>query len=118
METQHKDNTAVSNLAKSLKYPNHNANYILTRETSEKVIEKAMKLLNLESLLNESGSTLETLALNFDSAMPLTLAGHLLFKARYGIDYDKLPFINLSEATIKKYDRECAKTGCLSLELV
>jgi hypothetical protein len=116
LEIQHKNNKAVSNLAKSLHLPNHNANNILTRETSEKVIERAMELFSLQSLLENVDSSLETLAMNFNSAKPLTLAGHLLYKARFGSDYSKLPFINLSEDTIKKYDRECAKTGILSLE--
>ena len=68
LEIQHKDNRAVSNLAKSLKLPNHKAGRIITRETSEKVIGDAMRLLNLESLLNnQSESKLETLASHFDS---------------------------------------------------
>ena len=116
LEIQHKNNRSVSDLAKSLHLSNHNANNILTRQTSEKVIEKTMKLFSLSSLLENVESSLETLAKNFSSAMPLTLAGHLLYKAQYGSDYGKLPFINLTEETIKRYDRECAKTGILSLE--
>lgn len=116
LEVEHKNNRAVANLAKSFKMPNHNANLILTREVSETVIESAMALLNLEPLLRDTDCRLERLARNFDSAKPLTLAGHLLYKAKFGLDYGKLPFINLSEATIKKYERECAKTGTLSLE--
>jgi hypothetical protein len=115
LEIQHKNNRAVSNLAKSLHLPNHNANNILTRQTSEKVIEKTMQLFSLHRLLENVESSLEKLAKNFSSAMPLTLAGHLLYKAQYGSDYGKLPFINLTEETIKKYERECAKTGILSL---
>lgn len=115
LEVQHKNNRAVSNLAKSLKMPNHNANLILTREVSESVIESAMTLLNLEPLLKDTDCRLETLARSYDKSMPLTLAGHLAYKAKFGLDYYKLPFINLSEATIRKYERECAKTGTLSL---
>lgn len=116
LEVEHKDNRAVTNLAKSLKMPNHNAHCIMTRQTSEKVLDDAMKILNLEVLLNESNSKLENLAVSFDSSKPLTLAGHLLYKNKYGNNYGELPFINLSENTIKKYDRECAKAGVLSLE--
>lgn len=113
---EHKDNRAVANLSKSLNLPNHNANYILTQKVSEKIITDAMSLLTFESLINRDDSTLEKLAQNFNAAKPLTLAGHLLYKAKFGLDYGKLPFINLSEETIKKYERECAKTGILSLE--
>lgn len=116
LEVQHKNNRSAGNLAKSLHYPNHDAIYLLTRETSEKVIDGAMKLLHLESLLNAPESKLETLARNFGSSMPLTLAGHLAFKAQFGSNYAELLSINLSEDTIKKYDRQCAKTGTLSLE--
>jgi hypothetical protein len=115
LEVQHKNNRAVTNLSKSFKFPNHNANLILTRDVSDKVIETAMTLICLEPLLQNTDCKLERLATNFDKSMPLTLAGHLLYKAKYGVDYGKLPFINLSPATIKKYERECAKTGILSL---
>lgn len=113
---EHKDNRAVANLSKSLNFPDHNADHILTREVSETVIEDAMNLLTFESLINRNDSALEKLGETFDSSKPLTLAGHLLYKSKYGLDYGKLPFINLSENTIKKYDRECAKTGISSLE--
>lgn len=113
---EHKDNRAVTNLSKSLKLPNHNANQVLTSKVSEKIISDAMNLFAFEVLINRDDSTLEKLAQTFDSSKPLTLAGHLLYKAKFGLDYGKLPFINLSEDTIKKYERECAKTGILSLE--
>ena len=115
LEVQHKNNRAVTNLSKSFKMPNHNANLILTREVSDMVIKSAMKILCLEPLLENTDCKLERLATNFEKSMPLTLAGHLLYKAKFGLDYGKLPFINLSEATIKKYERECVKTGILSL---
>ncbi len=113
---EHKDNRAVTNIAKSLKLPNHNANHILTRQVSNKVLEDAMKLLNFQPLLDNNLSPLEKLAENYDSAKPLTLAGHLLYKRDFGNNYGELPFINLSENTINRYDRECAKAGILSLE--
>lgn len=116
LEVEHRTNKAVSNLAKSLKLPNHNSDSILTRETYEKVIEKSMRLLQLESLLKNDDSKLERLGQTFDTLTALKYAGHLLYKSKYGIDYGKLPFINLSKNTIKNYDRECAKAGILSLE--
>jgi len=116
LEIHHGDNRAVSNLAKSLKLSKHRAGQIITRETSEKVINEAMKLIGLEPLLNnQSDSKLETLALNYDKSIPLILAGHLAYKAEFGAEYYKLPFINLTAATVKGYERECAKTGTLSL---
>lgn len=116
LEIEHKNNKAVSNLAKSLRLPNHNANHLLTRKTSESVIEKAMNLFALKPLLENSQPSLEKLGVAYNSAKPLTLAGHLYYKSKYGLDYGKLPFINLSEETIKRYDRECANIGILSLE--
>lgn len=116
LSVEHKDNRAVANLSKSLNLPDHNANHILTAEVSEKIIADAINLLAIESLIKQEDSTLEKLAKNFDVSKPLTLAGHLAYKSEYGLDYWKLPFINLSEETIKKYERECAKTGILSLE--
>lgn len=117
LEIEHKNNRAVSNLSGSLNIPYHFANRMITRETSEAVINNAMTLLHLDSILiNQSKSKLETLVLNFDSSTALKLAGHLLFKDKFGADYYKLPFIDLKEATVRNYDRKCAKTGILSLE--
>lgn len=116
LEIHHGDNRAVANLAKSLKLPNHKAQYMLTPQTSEAVIERAMKLLNFDLVLNNQfNSNLETLAINFDSSMPLILAGHLAYKEEYGAEYYELPFLNLKKATVKQYERMCAKTGTLSL---
>jgi hypothetical protein len=116
LEIHHGDNRAVSNLAKSLRLPDHNAGTILTKETSESVINDAMKLLGLEQLLNNnSDSKLITLAQNFDKAMPLILAGHSLYKTTFGHNYREELGINLSDDTIKGYERLCVKTGILSL---
>jgi hypothetical protein len=116
LEIHHGDNRAVSNLAKSLRLSDHNAGTILTKETSESVINDAMKLLGLEQLLNnKSDSKLITLARNFDKSMPLILAGHLAFKKEYGLNYAKTLGFNLSDATIKGYERLCVKTGTSSL---
>lgn len=115
LEVNHNDGRAVSNLAKSLKVENQ-CRYLLTKQTSETVIRKAMKLLNFDEVLySNDDSKLQTLAEHYDKAMPLTLAGHLLYKAQYGANYHELPFINLKAQTIKSYERDCAKTGTLSL---
>ena len=115
LEVHHGDNRAVRNLAKSLKLENRSG-LLITPETSERVIKNAMKILNLESIINnQSKSNLESLARNFDKSMALTLAGHLAFKEEFGADYHELSFINLKPETIKSYERACAKTGTLSL---
>jgi len=116
LEVHHGDNRAVSNLRKSLGLTYHRAGQILTRKTSEKVIEDARRLLRLDSILNNQlDSKLETLARNYDKSMPLILAGHLAFKTQYGLEYAEILGIDLSEGTIKEYERKCAKTGTLSL---
>jgi len=116
IEVRHKCNRSVSNLSKSLKFPYHKANYLLTRAISEMVIQKAVKLLKLDAMLSEASNCLRSLADTYDKSKPLTLAGHLTFKEKFGINYHELPFINLSAETVKKYERECANAGSLSLE--
>lgn len=116
LEIHHGDNRAVSNLAKSLKLPSHRAGQIMTAQTAEKVISETMKLFNLDSVIdNQSDSKLETLANSYNSSMPLTLAGHLLFKQSFGVEYYKVLNLNLKPETVKEYERRCAKTGTLSL---
>ena len=114
LEIEH-EYKAVYNLSKSLNYPYHSAEYILTKKTSDKVIEDTIGLLNLDKLLEDDECDLKKLALRYDTTKCQTLIGHLVFKKQYGADYWKLPFITLTKATIKKYDRECAKTGITSL---
>ena len=115
LEVHHGDNRAVSNLAKSLKLSNHKAGTIIAPETSEKVIDDAMRILNLNFLLvNQSKSISEILNLKYGSQMAFMIAGHLYFKGELGAEYYKLPFITLTENTIKNYERKYAKTGTLS----
>lgn len=116
LEIQHKENRAVSNLAKSLKLPYHYTHSLFTKDVADIVIKKAMNVLSFEEFLNDEDSALEKLAKNYESSMPLLLAGHLHFKAKYGIDYHQLSFMNLKPATIKSYERKCKKIGCSSLE--
>jgi hypothetical protein len=115
IEVPHKNNAAVYNLAKSLKYPNHNAQTILTRETYEKVIDQAMKLFNIQRFLENEISSVENLFNTYDSLTAYRLTGHLYLKSKYGADYGKLPFINVKERTIKEYEKLCVKAGSLSI---
>ncbi len=116
LEIQHKNNYAVTNLAKSLKLKNHNADHVLTRRVSETIIENTMKLLNFAPLLEKGNGQLEKLFQTFDSLTAVKLVGHLAVKSQFGADYGDLPFVTLTAKTIKGYDRQCAKAGVLSLE--
>jgi hypothetical protein len=115
IEVPHKNNVAVYNLAKSLKYPNHNAQTILTRETHERVINQTMKLFNIERFLESENSSVENLFNAYDSLTAFRLTGHLYLKSQYGADYGELPFINVTKRTIKEYERLCVKAGSLSI---
>ena len=116
LEIHHGDSRAVSNLAKSLKLQNLSAGTIITPQTSDKVINDAVHLLNLDALLNkQTDSPLEILASTYGSSMALTLAGHLAYKEKLGSEYYSLPVFNLTKETVKNYDRKCAKAGTLSL---
>lgn len=117
LEVQHKDNKAVSNLAKSLKKSYHSADLLLNKAVSDAVIEKAVNVLSLDQFLQEkTDSTLEILAREFTGSSALLRAGHLAYKAKYGENYAQTLSIGLTPATIKKYERECKKIGCSSLE--
>jgi hypothetical protein len=119
-EIQHKNNRAVTDLAKSLKLRNHNADHVLTRRVSETIIENTMNLLNLASLLdcgNGQSDYLDRLVEVYGrSSTTIKLAGHLALKKKYGADYGKHQLFDLSPKTIKGYDRQCAKAGVSSLE--
>jgi len=116
LEIHHGDNRAVSNLRKSLKLTYHNAARIITPETSEWVINSAMKLFNVEALLNTTQrSNLDILELHHKQPMLQKLINHLLLKEKFGLEYYKLSPIKITAAMVRRYDRECAKIGISSL---
>ncbi len=108
--------SGVARLAESLKLKSHHANYILTKETSEKVIQRAMELLHFGSLSTADGANVERLFEARDSASAFNLVGYLYMKDKYGDDLAKQPFIEISSKTLKRYSDNCRKTGVLSLE--
>jgi len=108
--------SAVNRLAKLLKLPSHHANHILTKETSEKVIQKAMKQLHFESLLTEENSSVEKLFELYSATKPLSLVGFLYMRDKFGDDLANQPFINTSPKTLKRYSDDCSKAGVLTLE--
>jgi hypothetical protein len=108
--------SAVNRLAKSLKLPSHRANHILTKETSEKVIQRAMKQLHFDSLLTSESQNIEKLFELHSATMPLCLIGFLYLRDKYGDDLAKQFFIKTSPKTLKRYSDDCSKAGILSLE--
>ena len=108
--------SAVNRLAKSLKLKSHHANYILTKETSERVIEKAAKQLHFDSLLNNEPLNIENLFKHYGAGAGLKYIGFLYLRDKYGEDISKLPFMDVSRKTLKRYLDDCKKAGILSLE--
>lgn len=106
----------VNALAKQLKLKNHHANYILTKETSERVMQAAMKKLNFASFLNHKTPTLKELFDSCGSAAALNRIGFLFMCGKFGKDFAKLTYVNLSPKTLKRYGDDCNKIGLSSLE--
>ncbi len=108
--------SGVNRLAKSLKLPNHRSNYILTKETSEKALQMAMKQLHFDSLLTAITPSIKNLFDVRDSASAFNRVGFLFIRDKFGEDFSKLPFIKISSKTLKRYSDDCSKAGILSLE--
>lgn len=108
--------SGVTRLAKSLKLPNHNANHILTKETSEEVIQRAMKRLNFLNLLTVEKPNIEKLFESCSTTAALSYVGFLYMKEKYGEDLSRLPFVEISHKTLKRYEDECRRAGVCSLE--
>ena len=115
LEVSHRK-SAVNRLAKSLKLPNHRANHILTKETSEMVIQRAIKQLHFDILITTESSGIEKLFELYGATMPFSLIGFLCLRDKFGEDLAKQPFINISPKTLKRYSDDCGKAGILSLE--
>ena len=108
--------SAVNRLAASLKLPSHHANHILTGETSERVIQTAIKQLYFDSLLTADDFSIEKLFSLYGSTTAFYLIGFLYLITKYGNDLAKQPFIETSSKTLKRYSDKCSKAGVLSLE--
>jgi hypothetical protein len=109
--------SGVARLAKSLKLESHHANHILTKETSEKAIQRAMKLLHFDSLLTAADDNAEKKLFDLHkSNSAFSLVGFLYMKNKYGDDLAKQSFIGSSSKTLKRYSDKCSKAGVLSLE--
>lgn len=106
----------VNALVKSLKLKSNRANHILTKETSEKVIQRAMKQLHFDSLLTAENSNIENLFEMHDSTSAFNLVGFLYMRDKYGDNLAKQSFIEISSKTLKRYSDNCNKAGVLSLE--
>lgn len=108
--------SAVNRLAKSLKLPSHHVNHILTKETSDRALKQAMKLLHFDILLTAENSNVESLFNICDSTEVYKYIGFLYMRDQFGEDFSKLPFVNTSPKTLKRYWDECRSAGVLSLE--
>jgi hypothetical protein len=105
----------VNALVGELKLNSNQAKNVLTKETSERVIEKAMARLHFDSLLTAESPNIERL---FESlgASAFSHIGFLYARDLYGDDLAKLPFIKVSAKTLKRYQDNCGKAGILSIE--
>ncbi|CAN5551779.1 hypothetical protein BH10ACI1_BH10ACI1_18930 [soil metagenome] len=108
--------SAVNRLAKSLKLPSHQANHILTKETSDRIIKAAMKQLHFDSLFTSEIPNFKKLSEICDSGSIFSRVGFLYLRDKFGEDLAKQPFINVSPKTLKRYSDDCNKAGILTLE--
>jgi hypothetical protein len=116
LEIQHKKNATVSYIAESLGYSDHNANHILTLETSEKVINKVIELLHLKQFIENRNNRIDVLISKYGLSMAQKLTTHLAYKMVFGTDYYKHLKIGVSERKIKDYEKKCLEMGISSLE--
>lgn len=115
LENSHRK-SAVNRIAKTLKLPNHTARHILTKETSEKVIQVAMKQLHFDSLLTAGNSNNEKLFEFCNPTALLSRFGFLYLKDKYGENFYQNPLINISKRTYERCLADCRSAGVLSLE--
>jgi hypothetical protein len=115
-EAQYKNNRAVTDLAKSLKLPNHDALTILTQSTADIVIAKVLKLFQLDSALQGKRVSVEDFYTAYGPAVASRLVNHLHLKRQFGTEYYNFPVLKTTRSAFKRYDKMCAQVGLLSLE--
>lgn len=108
--------SGVARLAQSLKLKSHHANHILLKETSERVIQGAMKRLHFENLMNAEKSNLKSLFELCGATAVFSRIGFLYMKEKFGDDFAELPFVEASPKTLKRYADDCRRAGVMSLE--
>ncbi len=114
-EIQHRNNVAVTNLKKSRGLPDHTARNVLQVGVAEWLMEKELKRLKLQPIFERETSGLERLIEEHGFEIAQVLAGHLVTKSHFGTHYQNLPFVTVSDRTIKRRDKLCAEAGVLSL---
>ena len=88
----------------------------MTKETSERVIQKAMKQLHFDGLLTAECFNVEKFFELYGAKMSFSLIGFLWLKEIYGEDLAKLSFVKTHPKTLKRYSDNCSKAGVMSLE--
>ncbi len=115
-EAQYKNNRAVTNLAKSLKLPDHDALTILTQATADTVIAKVFKLFQLDSALQGKSASIQDIYAVYGPVVAPRLVNHLHLKRQFGTEYHNLSFLKTTRSAFKRYNKMCAQVGLLSLE--
>ncbi len=108
--------SAVYRLAKTLKLPSYCADDILTKETSNNVLQKVMKQLKFESLLQAKTPKIEKLLEVIEMPAAFKYIGYLYMKERFGEDFLKWLSLTVSPKTIKRYEEGSRRAGILFLE--
>lgn len=107
-------NKAIYNLAKSLNLPNHKAKYILTKEVSDFVIERKMKLIKLDKYLNNDVQDILNLFRTYPKPYADKLSNFLALESKFGKKLYEIPELQLTKRTCQKYKRDCNNAGVLS----
>lgn len=109
-------NKAVNRLADSLNLPSNDAPYILTKDTSEKVMRDAKEKLSFEKILRcKTSDTLSLFErLNYKTASDLIV--YLALRKQYGEGLWQNPIFRLSKRTCQRRWKLCKETGVITLE--
>ncbi|MBS1796792.1 MAG: hypothetical protein JSS81_23380 [Acidobacteria bacterium] len=108
--------SGVNRLAESLGLQSHCAEHVLTKDVSDKVIERAMKVLEFEKILKGQISDYNTLFQTKGFNEGSKLLSFLFLKAKLGNDYEKFALFGITKRTCQRYWKLCKELGVLSLE--
>lgn len=104
---------AISYLTKRLRLPGREAQYVLTREVSNFVLQDALQKLQFDALNSDTNKAIEKLISEFGIGRAKGLIGFIELRKQLGEDLHKNQALNYPSRTYFKDLADCRKAGVL-----
>lgn len=114
-EDRYMTNSAVTDLARSLNLPDHNAGTLLTQRTYLVAMGKQIQLLGLDRIASGNATAITQLYTELGSTKAGHTVQHLALVGEFGSEYYRDPRFEVAERTAKERAKYGLRVGLVSL---